>query len=56
MSQSTFKRNAHVAFFKRCLSALPQAAEEHDANRYVLPRHAFSSSTFKLNQTNIDLR
>lgn len=35
MSQATFKRNAHAAFFKRCLMALPASAREHDSNRYV---------------------
>ncbi|BEI79949.1 hypothetical protein CcaverHIS002_0104780 [Cutaneotrichosporon cavernicola] len=36
MSQSTFKRNAHIAYFKRCLTVLPQAAEEHDVNRVTI--------------------
>jgi geranylgeranyl transferase type-1 subunit beta len=33
--QNTFKRNAHVNYFKRCLRALPSAAQEHDSNRQV---------------------
>lgn len=33
--QATFKRNAHVNYFVRCLAALPTAAEGHDSNRYA---------------------
>ncbi|WVQ70982.1 hypothetical protein IAR50_000507 [Cryptococcus sp. DSM 104548] len=33
--QSTFKPNAHINYFYRCLMALPTAAEGHDSNRYV---------------------
>lgn len=33
--QTTLKRNAHVNYFMRCLTALPTAAEGHDSNRYA---------------------
>lgn len=34
--QATFKRNAHVNYFVRCLTALPTAAEGHDSNRVTI--------------------
>ncbi|KAG7539620.1 hypothetical protein FFLO_03496 [Filobasidium floriforme] len=34
--QSTFKRNAHVAYFRRCLQAMPSKATEGDGNRMTL--------------------
>lgn len=33
--QKSFKRNAHIAYFNRCLTALPRQGEGHDSNRYV---------------------
>ncbi|RSH78450.1 uncharacterized protein EHS24_002175 [Apiotrichum porosum] len=36
MSQSTFKRKAHAAYFTRCMRALPSQAQEHDANRVTI--------------------
>lgn len=33
--QSTFKRNAHVAYFRRCLQGMPSKATEGDGNRSV---------------------
>ncbi|CAD6583531.1 MAG: hypothetical protein TREMPRED_003586 [Tremellales sp. Tagirdzhanova-0007] len=35
-TQTTFKRNAHVNFFLRCLRALPTAAQDHDSNRITI--------------------
>lgn len=34
--QATLKRNAHVNYFMRCLTALPTAAEGHDSNRVTI--------------------
>ena len=34
--QSTFKRNAHLAYFRRCLQAMPSKATEGDGNRMTL--------------------
>ncbi|KAK1921276.1 terpenoid cyclases/protein prenyltransferase alpha-alpha toroid [Papiliotrema laurentii] len=34
--QSTFKRNAHIAYFRRCLQALPAQATGFDSNRITI--------------------
>ncbi|WVR03318.1 hypothetical protein IAU60_000309 [Kwoniella sp. DSM 27419] len=34
--QLTFKRNAHIAYFLRCLRALPTQAQGHDSNRITI--------------------
>ncbi|KAI9632119.1 terpenoid cyclases/protein prenyltransferase alpha-alpha toroid [Dioszegia hungarica] len=34
--QRTFKRNAHINYFLRCLGALPASAEGHDSNRITI--------------------
>ncbi|KAK8844639.1 hypothetical protein IAR55_006486 [Kwoniella newhampshirensis] len=33
LQQHTFKRNAHINYFRRCLRALPTAAQSSDSNR-----------------------
>lgn len=40
--QSTFKRNAHVAYFRRCLQAMPAQATSHDSNRSVTVKLALT--------------
>ncbi|RXK36681.1 hypothetical protein M231_06068 [Tremella mesenterica] len=34
--QKTFKKNAHIAYFTRCLKALPSQAEGQDGNRITI--------------------
>ncbi|ODO11775.1 hypothetical protein I350_00559 [Cryptococcus amylolentus CBS 6273] len=41
--QSTFKRNAHINYFRRCLMALPTAAEGHDSNRITIAYFCLSA-------------
>ncbi|KAL7420298.1 geranylgeranyl transferase type-1 subunit beta [Cryptotrichosporon argae] len=36
LRQATFKRNAHVNYFLRCLRMLPESAEGHDSNRITI--------------------
>ncbi|RSH89479.1 hypothetical protein EHS25_002028 [Saitozyma podzolica] len=41
--QRTFRRNAHVAYFQRCLRALPTAAQGHDPNRITIAYFCLSA-------------
>lgn len=43
MPQLTFKRNAHIAFFRRCLTMLPSAAEGFDGNRITIAYFCLSA-------------
>jgi hypothetical protein len=43
MPQLTFKRNAHISYFKRCLTLLPSSAEGHDGNRITIAYFCLSA-------------
>lgn len=43
MPQLTFKRNAHISFFKRCLTMLPSAVEGYDGNRITMAYFCLSA-------------
>nr|ODN87186.1 geranylgeranyl transferase type-1 subunit beta [Cryptococcus depauperatus CBS 7841] len=36
LQQATFKKNAHINYFLRCLRALPSSAQENDCNRITV--------------------